>query len=76
MSHVSDLQLEDLPDVKPYLINKLKRDGIESVLDLAVSIPYELAERGGGGDYYYGAENNTAAVTADIDTISQLAEVI
>ena len=73
-------RLEDLLDVKPYLINKLKRDGIESVLDLAVSIPYELTERGGevgGGDYYYyGAENNTAAVTADIDTISQLAEVI
>ncbi len=44
---LSDFPLEDLLDVKPYLINKLKRDGIESVLDLAVSIPYELTERGG-----------------------------
>ena len=69
MSHVSDLRLEDLPDVEPYLINKLKRAGILSVLDLAVSIPHELAE--GGGDYY-GSENNTTAITADIETISQL----
>jgi DNA repair protein RadA len=68
MSHVSDLRLEDLPDVEPYLINKLKRAGIQSVLDLAVSIPHELA---GGGDYY-GSENNTLAITADIETISQL----
>ena len=31
----SDLaSCENLLDVKPYLINKLKRDGIESVLDL------------------------------------------
>ena len=43
MSHVSDLQLEDLPGVEPHLINKLKRAGIQSVLDLAVSIPHELA---------------------------------
>ena len=50
MSHVSELRLEDLPDVEPYLINKLKRAGIQSVLDLAASIPIELA--GGGGDYY------------------------
>ena len=49
MSHVSELRLEDLPDVEPYLINKLKRAGILSVLDLAASIPIELA---GGGDYY------------------------
>ena len=49
MSHVSDLRLEDLPDVEPYMISKLKRAGIQSVLDLAVSIPIELA--GGGGDY-------------------------
>ena len=65
MSHVSDLQLEDLPGVEPHLINKLKRAGIQSVLDLAVSIPHELAlgateyDSGGGG-----------AVTADTETIS------
>ena len=81
MSHVSDLQLEDLLDVKPYLINKLKRDGIESVLDLAVSIPYELTERGGRVSeveiiIIMVLKITQAAVTADIDTISQLAEVI
>jgi hypothetical protein len=29
MSHVSDLQLEDLPGVQPHLINKLKQAGIQ-----------------------------------------------
>jgi hypothetical protein len=43
MSHLVDLQLEDLPGVQPHLINKLKQAGIQSVLDLAVSIPQELA---------------------------------
>jgi hypothetical protein len=41
MSHVSDLQLEDLLGVQPHLISKLKQAGIQSVLDLAVSIPQE-----------------------------------
>jgi hypothetical protein len=67
MSHVSDLRLEDLPDVEPHLISKLKRAGIQSVLDLAVSIPHELAEGGGG----YIDDSNTA-ITSDIETISQL----
>src|SRR2546428_11625311 len=62
MSHVSDLQLEDLQGVEPHLISKLKRAGIQSVLDLAVSIPNEIA----AGDY----EGN--AIAADIETISQL----
>jgi hypothetical protein len=31
MSHVSDLQLEDLPGVQQHLINKLKQAGIQSV---------------------------------------------
>jgi DNA repair protein RadA len=66
MSHVSELRLEDLPDVEPYLINKLKRAGIQSVLVLAASIPIELA---GGGDYI---DDNNSAITADIETISQL----
>ena len=68
MSHVSNLRLEDLPDVEPYMISKLKRAGIQSVLDLAVSIPIELA---GGGDYIIDDDNNTA-ITSDIETISQL----
>jgi DNA repair protein RadA len=69
MSHVSDLRLEDLPDVEPYMINKLKRAGIQSVLDLAVSIPHELAEGGAGGGYI---DDNNTAITCDIETISQL----
>jgi DNA repair protein RadA len=67
MSHVSDLQLEDLPGVQPYLISKLKQAGIQSVLDLAVSIPSELAAGGEGGGGY---EGNT--VSADKETISEL----
>jgi DNA repair protein RadA len=62
MSGVSDLELEDLPGVEPHLISKLKRAGIQSVLDLAVSIPHELVL----GDY----EGNGLA--ADTDTISEL----
>ena len=48
MSHVSDLELEDLPGVQPHLIKKLKHAGIQSILDLAVSIPQELAIGGEG----------------------------
>ena len=65
MPHVSDLQLEDLPGVEPHLINKLKRAGIQSVLDLAVSIPHELAL--GATEYDSG---DRGAVTADTETIS------
>src|SRR5919198_1046332 len=62
MSHVSDLQLEDLPGVEQHLITKLKRAGIQSVLDLAVSIPYELA---------LGSNADRGAVAADTETISE-----
>jgi DNA repair protein RadA len=61
MSHVSDLQLEDLPGVQPHLINKLKQAGIHSILDLAVSIPQELAPGGEG-----------SVISADTETISEL----
>ena len=61
MSHVSDLQLEDLPGVQSHLISKLKLAGVNSVLDLAVSIPNELAAGGDG---------NT--ISADTETISEL----
>jgi DNA repair protein RadA len=63
MSHVSDLQIDDLAGVEPRLLNRLKRAGIQSVLDLAVSIPYELAA---GGDY------DGSGVAADSETISDL----
>ena len=66
MSHVSELQLDDLPGVKPHLISKLKQAGVRSVLDLAVSIPNELAVGGEGGGY----EGNT--ISADAETISEL----
>jgi Rad51 protein len=69
MSHVSDLWLEDLLGVEPYLINKLKRADIQSVLDLTVSIPIELAGEDGGN--YIDDDNNTA-ITSDIETISQI----
>ena len=41
---ITDLHLEDLPNIKPLEIAKLKRIGIESVLELATSIPQELDE--------------------------------
>src|SRR5919201_382978 len=63
MSGVTDLQLEDLPGVEPHLITKLKRAGIQSVLDLAVSIPHELALGATGYD--------GGAVAADTETISE-----
>jgi DNA repair protein RadA len=66
MSHVSNLQLEDLPGVQPHLISKLKQAGIQSILDLAVSIPNELAVGGEGAGY----EGNT--ISADNETISEL----
>jgi DNA repair protein RadA len=62
MSHVSDLQLEDLPGVQPHLISKLKLAGVYSVLDLAASTPNELA----------GAGYEGKAISADTETISEL----
>ena len=67
MSHVSDLQLEDLPGVQQHLISKLKKVGIQSVLDLAVSVPQELAA---GGEGEGGYEGNV--ISADKETISEL----
>ena len=44
---ITDLHLEDLPGIKQSQIIKLKRVGVDSVLELAVSIPQELAEETG-----------------------------
>jgi DNA repair protein RadA len=63
--NITDLQLEDLTDVQPNLINKLKKAGIASILDLAVSIPYELAQD-------LDNDNNLIATADTIDTISNL----
>ena len=44
---ITDLRLEDLLGIKPVQITRLKRINIESVLQLATSIPQELAEESG-----------------------------
>jgi hypothetical protein len=55
------------------LISKLKRDGIESVLDLAVSIPYELAN---GGDYEgNGIEADTEIITMVINLLFYITHI-
>jgi len=41
------MRLEDL-DIKPYIVAKLKMAGIQSVFDLAISIPHQLVDIGGG----------------------------
>jgi hypothetical protein len=43
MSQHAAISLEDL-EIKPYLITKLKNAGIQSIFDLAVSIPLDLLE--------------------------------
>jgi hypothetical protein len=43
--NVRGLRLEDL-EIKPHLITKLKGAGIESIFDLAISIPHQLIEDG------------------------------
>ena len=40
------MRLEDL-EIKPHLITKLKMAGVESVFDLAISIPHGLEDGGG-----------------------------
>ncbi|HXP50185.1 MAG TPA: hypothetical protein VN922_09540, partial [Bacteroidia bacterium] len=43
MSQAAKVRLEDL-DIKPHVITKLKMAGIESVFDLAISIPHQLTD--------------------------------
>jgi DNA repair protein RadA len=47
VSQAAKVRLEDL-DIKPYVITKLKMAGIQSVFDLAISIPHQLVDIGGG----------------------------
>ena len=47
MSQAAKVRLKDL-DIQPYMITKLKMAGIQSVFDLAISIPYYLIDIGGG----------------------------
>lgn len=44
---ITDIHLEDLPGIRPLQISKLNRIGINSVLELAVAIPQEIAEESG-----------------------------
>jgi DNA repair protein RadA len=48
--NANEFPIEDLPDVKPHLISKLKRAGIDSIHELAISIPNELVWDKGIGD--------------------------
>jgi hypothetical protein len=40
-------RLEDL-DIKPYIVTKLKMAGIQSIFDLAISIPHQLVDINNG----------------------------
>ncbi|MGG6460341.1 MAG: DNA repair and recombination protein RadA [Candidatus Eiseniibacteriota bacterium] len=44
---IVDVTIEDLPNIKPISISRLKRMGIESVLELATAIPQEIAAETG-----------------------------
>jgi DNA repair protein RadA len=44
--NANELRIEDLPDIKPHLITKLKGAGIESIFDLAISLPHEMIVNG------------------------------
>jgi DNA repair protein RadA len=68
--NVNGLRLEDL-EIKPHLITKLKAAGIESIFDLAISIPHQLVEDGGiltGADAQIALELVMKAKTALIDS--------
>jgi DNA repair protein RadA len=66
----SGLRLENL-EIKPHLITKLKGAGIESIFDLAISIPHQLVEEGGiltGADAQVALEIVMKAKRALIDS--------
>jgi DNA repair protein RadA len=64
------MRLEDL-DIKPHLITKLKMAGIESIFDLAISIPHQLIGMDGvvltGTDEHVALELVTKAKKALVD---------
>ena len=65
------LRLEDL-DIKPYMITKLKMAGIQSVFDLAISIPHQLTDISGvmlkGTDEHVALELVTKAKKVLVDS--------
>jgi DNA repair protein RadA len=44
--NATELRLEDLPEIKQHLITKLKSAGIESIFDLAISLPHDMIING------------------------------
>jgi len=44
---IADITIEDLPNIKPISVSRLKRMGIESVLELATAIPQEIVGESG-----------------------------
>jgi DNA repair protein RadA len=68
--NVSGLRLEDL-EIKPHLITRLRAAGIESIFDLAISIPHQLIEDGGiltGADTHVALDIVMKAKKALIDS--------
>src|SRR4249920_3673030 len=68
--NATKMRLEDL-EIKPHLITKLKGAGIESIFDLAISIPHQLIEDGGiltGADAQIALELVMKAKKALIDS--------
>ena len=62
------VRLEDL-DIKPYMIEKLTMAGIQSVFDLAISIPHQVV----GGGMLTGTDEHVALelVTKAKESIEQ-----
>jgi DNA repair protein RadA len=56
---VAKIRLEDL-DMIPYITAKLKMAGIQSVFDLAISIPHQLVDIGGSGGMLTGTDEHFA----------------
>ena len=76
MSHVSDLQLEDLPGVQPHVISKLKQAGIHSILDLAVSISNELAVGGANNKSLFSYSSLNTCSLFEISVVRELISVV
>lgn len=64
---IADVAIEDLPNIKPISISRLKRIGIESVLELATAIPQEIAFESG--------ENLDTAIALVIESRNALSNI-
>jgi DNA repair protein RadA len=67
--NANDFRIEDLSGIEPHIVNKLKRSGIDSIHELAVSIPNELVmDKGIGDDVQAMSELVTKARMSLIDS--------